>query len=213
MSLTDPVQRVQDGLIMPPDAPKLEEIFHAALEIESAAARETFLDQACGNDDALRRQIQILLNAERAAEDFFKTGEARSDQEPQDASRVQPELAAEQAGSFIGHYKLLEKLGEGGLGIVYRAEQSEPVKRQVALKIIKLGMDTREAIQRFAAERQALAMMEHPNIAAVYDAGATPTGRPFFVMELVRGNPITTYCDAQGLSIAQRLQLFIEVCH
>src|SRR5204863_3363678 len=118
----------------------------------------------------------------------------------------------EKAGDKIGRYKLLQKIGEGGCGIVYMAEQEEPVRRRVALKIIKLGMDTRQVIARFEAERQALAMMEHPNIARVFDAGATETGRPYFVMELVRGIPITDYCDQNKLSTKERLELFMTVC-
>ena len=122
-------------------------------------------------------------------------------------------VVTEKAGDHIGRYKLLEKLGEGGCGIVYLAEQEEPIRRQVALKVIKLGMDTKSVIARFEAERQALAMMDHPNIARVLDAGATDTGRPFFVMELVRGARITDYCDENKLATRQRLDLFVQVCH
>ena len=118
----------------------------------------------------------------------------------------------EKPGTLIGRYKLLEKVGEGGFGVVYVAEQREPVKRRVALKVIKLGMDTRQVVARFEAERQALALMDHPNIAKVFDAGATESGRPFFVMELVRGIKITDYCDQNRLSTRQRLNLFIRVC-
>ena len=118
----------------------------------------------------------------------------------------------EKAGDQIGHYKLLQQIGEGGFGVVYMAEQAVPVRRRVALKIIKLGMDTKSVIARFEAERQALAMMDHPNIAKVFDAGATDTGRPYFVMELVRGVRITEYCDQQKLSVRQRLDLFVQVC-
>src|SRR5687767_382405 len=119
---------------------------------------------------------------------------------------------AEQLGESIGRYKLLQKIGEGGCGVVYMADQEEPVRRRVALKVIKLGMDTRQVMARFEAERQALAMMDHPNIAKVLDGGATDTGRPFFVMELVRGVKITDYCDQNNLSTADRLELFIKVC-
>jgi serine/threonine protein kinase len=124
-----------------------------------------------------------------------------------------PPVLSEQPGTRIGHYKLLEKIGEGGFGVVWMAEQEEPVRRRVALKIIKLGRDTREVVARLEAERQALAMMEHPNIASVFDGGATDTGRPYFVMELVKGVPITTYCDANQLTTKERLELFMDVCH
>lgn len=121
-------------------------------------------------------------------------------------------FSTEHAGDKVGRYKLLQQIGEGGCGIVYMAEQEAPVRRRVALKIIKLGMDTREVVARFEAERQALALMDHPNIARVFDGGATETGRPYFVMELVRGEPITQYCDARRLTTRERLELFIQVC-
>ena len=120
---------------------------------------------------------------------------------------------SEKAGDRIGHYRLLQQIGEGGCGVVYMAEQEEPVRRRVAFKIIKLGMDTRQVIARFEAERQALALMDHPNIARVFDGGATSTGRPYFVMELVRGTKITDYCDQHNLSATDRIHLFIQVCH
>ena len=120
---------------------------------------------------------------------------------------------AEHPGTLIGPYKLLEQIGEGGMGVVYMAEQQTPVRRRVALKIIKPGMDTRQVIARFEAERQALAMMDHSNIARVLDAGATESGRPYFVMELVRGIPITEYCDQNNLPVRMRLELFVQVCH
>src|ERR1044072_4327827 len=126
---------------------------------------------------------------------------------------VKLDLAAEERpGTLIGRYKLLEKIGEGGFGAVYVAEQRETVKRRLALKIIKLGMDTKQVVGRFEAERQALALMDHPNIAKVLDAGATSTARLYFGMELCRGEPITDYCDRKNLAIAARLGLFIHVC-
>ena len=119
----------------------------------------------------------------------------------------------EQPGTQIGPYKLLEQIGEGGMGVVYLASQREPIRRKVALKIIKPGMDTREVVARFEAERQALALMDHPNIAKVFDAGATDAGRPYFAMELVKGTPITEYCDREQLSTLERLELFVTLCH
>src|SRR5882724_6051920 len=131
------------------------------------------------------------------------------------AVQNQPSEASviEKAGDHIGRYKLLEKIGEGGYGLVYMAEQAEPIRRRVALKLVKLGMDTKQVIARFEAERQALALMDHPNIARVLEAGATDTGRPFFVMELVRGIKITDYCDRENLTTRERLDLFVQVCH
>src|SRR5208282_5507463 len=128
---------------------------------------------------------------------------------PEDTAEV---AVTEKPGDRIGRYKLLEQIGEGGYGIVYMAEQAEPIRRRVALKVVKLGMDTKQVIARFEAERQALALMDHPNIAKVFDAGATDTGRPYFVMELVRGIKVTDYCDKNNLSTEDRLKLFIQVC-
>jgi serine/threonine protein kinase len=122
-------------------------------------------------------------------------------------------ITAERAGTTVGHYKLLERIGEGGFGVVYMAEQLAPVRRKVALKIVKPGMDSRQVLARFEAERQALAIMDHANIAKVFDGGMTDSGRPYFVMELVRGEPITAYCDANQLSPRQRLELFVQVCN
>jgi len=132
-------------------------------------------------------------------------------EESSDAAAPRP-VITEGPGTIIGRYKLLEKIGEGGFGVVYMAEQEEPVRRRVALKIIKLGMDTKEVIARFEAERQALALMDHPNIAKVFDGGATNAGGPYFVMELVRGIRITDYCDQKRLTTRQRLELFMQVC-
>ena len=161
---------------------RLIEVFHGAKAKADRADREQFLAQACGNDLELKEQVLSLLQADEQAGDFLEHFQP-------------PELSAatEKPGDKIGHYKLLQNIGEGGCGIVYMAEQEEPVRRRVALKIIKLGMDTRQVVARFEAERQALAMMDHPNIAKVLDAGATQTGRPYFVMELVRGIKITDY--------------------
>jgi serine/threonine protein kinase len=141
--------------------------------------------------------------------DAFKALEASTNEPGGEA--VSPS-ESEQAGATIGRYRLLERLGEGGFGTVWKAEQTQPVRRLVALKIVKLGMDTREVVARFEAERQALALLDHPSIAKVFDAGATPTGRPYFVMELVHGEPITRHCAREKLSLRERLELFIEVC-
>jgi serine/threonine protein kinase/WD40 repeat protein len=190
---------------------KLEqEIFEQAIALSSDEARAGFLRGACGQDQKLRRSVQELLAA------FGDAGEIEF-LHPRDSSRgpqyLKPEVAPDEPpGAEIGPYKLLQKIGEGGCGVVYMAEQAQPVRRRVALKIIKLGMDTRSVIARFEAERQALALMDHPNIARVLEAGATETGRPYFVMELVRGTKITDYCDEAKLSTRERLDLFIKVC-
>ncbi len=182
------------------------EIFSAALELPTAAEREAYLDRACGHDAELRAAVEALLRASEAAGPFLAD-------EAMPARDAAPAPDGEGPGSRIGRYHLLERIGEGGFGVVYLAEQREPVRRRVALKIIKLGMDTRAVIARFEAERQALARMEHPNIATVLDGGATATGRPYFVMELVRGIPLTEFCDQQQLAPRERLELFVQVCH
>jgi eukaryotic-like serine/threonine-protein kinase len=198
---------------------KPEEIFEAALEIADEAERRAMLERACAGQPQLRAEVEELLAVEARSERFFtrcatKVASIVDDFIPPDERETARagELPDEAIGSRIGPYKILEKIGEGGCGVVYMAEQEKPVRRRVALKIIKLGMDTRNVIARFEAERQALALMDHPNIARVLDAGATETGRPFFVMELVRGVRITEYCDANNLSTRQRLELFIQVC-
>ena len=190
---------------------KLEqEIFEQALGLPSPEAREAYLLSACGQNLNLRRGVDELLAAFNAAGelDFLPTGDPS--QEPRTV-RVDARLD-EGPGSVIGRYKLLQQIGEGGMGVVYMAEQEEPVRRRVALKIIKLGMDTKSVVTRFEAERQALALMDHPNIAKVLDGGSTDAGRPYFVMELVRGVKITEYCDESKLSTRERLDLFIKVC-
>lgn len=164
--------------------------------------RQEAVDAACGDDAALKELVWTLLRGDEgplAIESLADDIRAASEADRGDGSR-------------IGNYRLLERVGEGGFGVVYAAEQERPVRRRVALKIIKLGMDTKQVVARFEAERQALAMMDHPCIARVYDGGVTPTGRPYFVMELVKGVPITHYCDEQDLSVAQRLALVVRVC-
>jgi eukaryotic-like serine/threonine-protein kinase len=185
-----------------------EVIFDGALALPPES-RAAYVKQACGNDQELRGRIELLLKSHEKAAQFLEPGPAAG----QDGTLVIPEPPSEKPGDLIGHYKIREKLGEGGCGVVYVAEQTEPVRRRVALKVIKLGMDSRNVIARFEAERQALAMMDHPNIAKVLDAGATETGRPYFVMELVRGIKITDYCDQNQLNTTQRLELFVQVCH
>ncbi len=178
-----------------------------------AEQRASFLASACGDDPQLRAQVDSLLAADSEAGEFL-VGPTRDGSAQSLAGRLSEvrSIPAEQVGDEIGRYRLVEKLGEGGFGVVYRAEQSEPMRREVALKVIKLGMDTRRVVARFRAERQALALMDHPNIARVLDAGATDAGRPYFVMELVRGVPITRHCDERHLGIRERLALFLRVC-
>jgi len=180
---------------------KERDIFVAALAISNVEERNAFLADAC-SEPGQREHLQALLEAEAELGTFLEsparaTGSAGVEESP---------------GSIIGPYKLLEQIGEGGMGIVFMAEQTRTVRRRVALKVIKPGMDTRQIIARFEAERQALALMEHPNIARVLDAGTTDSGRPYFVMELVRGVPITDYCDKNRLDAAARLRLFVTVC-
>src|ERR1051326_7367357 len=170
--------------------------------------RDRYLDEACKGDNELRRRVEALLEAYDQSGDFL--GRSAADRPPKAA---QPPAVGEKPGDRIGHYKLLQQIGEGGCGVVYMAEQEEPVRRRVALKIIKPGMDTKSVIARFEAERQALALMDHPNIAKIFDAGATESGRPYFVMELVRGIKITEYCDQHSLTTEERLKLFVQVCH
>src|SRR5256886_2275853 len=179
-----------------------KEIFEQALDITPTEERLRFLMSSCGKDPALLARVQALLLADESGESFLPE---------QPNATVVP--VTEKPGDKIGRYKLLQQIGEGGCGVVYMAEQEEPVRRRVALKVIKLGMDTRQVIARFEAERQALALMDHPNIAKVLDAGATETGRPYFVMELVKGVRITDYCDRNNLSTTVRLNLFTQVCH
>jgi serine/threonine-protein kinase len=179
-----------------------DQIFAEAIDLPAGAVRTDFLDRACAGDPAARARIEALLAGHEAAAGFLESP-------PPGQPAPRPE---EKIGDVIGRYTLLRKLGEGGCGVVYLAEQREPLRRNVALKVIKLGMDTREVIARFEAERQALALMDHPDIARVFDAGATDAGRPFFVMEYVDGVPITRFCDEHRLPMAARLELFARVC-
>jgi serine/threonine protein kinase len=230
------------GLNVARDRRGVKSIFDEAAEIASPEDRAAFLERACGGDADVRRQVDALLRALDEAGSFLEAPPALGALGTTDASAPRPEPGvppertstgegaavadpsgaagdptsvpplAEGPGTRIGPYKLLQKIGEGGMGAVFMAEQEKPVRRKVALKVIKPGMDTRQVIARFEAERQALALMDHPNIARVLDAGATGTGRPFFVMELVRGVPITDYCDRNALTPRERLELFIPVC-
>src|SRR5436190_23427895 len=199
-----------------------EALFTLAVE-KPAAERAAFLDRECSGDAELRQRVEALLGAHDKAGEFLnKPPAAVSPKTFVITTGMVP--VTEKSGDRIGRYKLLQKIGEGGCGVVYMAEQEEPVRRRVALKIIKLGMDTRQVIARFEAERQALAIMDHPNIAKVFDAGVTgeseisnlkseiSRGRPYFVMELVRGVKITEYCDEKKLTTQQRLELFTQVC-
>jgi len=183
-------------------------IFMEALGFDDPREREAHILRACGGDERLRARVEALLRRHQS-DDVLAL-----DRVPDVDLSVTADLppAAEHPGTVIGPYKLLEQIGEGGMGIVYMAEQVQPIRRKVALKIIKPGMDTKQVIARFEAERQALAIMDHPNIARVFDAGPTESGRPYFVMELVRGIPITDYCDREQLSIPGRLGLFVLVC-
>src|SRR6516164_5604582 len=184
--------------------PEAKAIFLEALDCKGTDELMRFLEKACGSDAALRTRVEELLRAHQDAGAFLGGGEK------QDARCDEP--IRERPGAVIGPYKLLEQIGEGGFGIVFMAEQTQPVRRKVALKVLKPGMDTRQVVARFEAERQALAIMDHPNIAKVHDGGATASGRPYFVMELVKGVPITDFCDQNHLPPRQRLELFLSVC-
>jgi eukaryotic-like serine/threonine-protein kinase len=215
------------------DPGRVQDLFLAALEQETPADRRILLDRECAADDELRRRVEALLIAHDQPDSlldrpFFAIGGIGDDGQTSDTDetldhplapvngalhgRTASPPTAEGPGSRIGPYKLLQLIGEGGMGSVYMAEQEQPVRRRVALKIIKPGMDSAQVIARFEAERQALALMDHQSIARVLDAGATETGRPFFVMELVHGVPITQYCDEAQLTPTERLELFIPVC-
>lgn len=202
---------MEKGLaVTEPDSSPVEMLFTAALQ-KPPTERGTFLDAACAGQPELRRRIERLLRLEPALGDFMEHTpgpEAAAEWAGGAASMA----AEEKLGGRVGRYQLVQKIGEGGCGVVYLAEQEEPVRRRVALKLLKLGMDTQSVLARFEAERQALALMDHPHIAKVFDAGATEMGRPYFVMELVRGVRITEFCDRNRLTTRERLTLFIQVC-
>jgi WD40 repeat protein/serine/threonine protein kinase len=198
--------------------PVERQLFFQALEKAAGEERVAFLDRACADNPDLRRRLEELLQKHEDLGTFLEAPAISAPHSESNAPEPPAETAElagprEKPGDLIGRYKLLQQIGEGGCGVVYMAEQEQPVRRKVALKVIKLGMDTRQVVARFEAERQALALMDHPNIAKVLDAGATASGRPYFVMELVRGKKITAYCDQQRLAMRQRLDLFIQVCH
>ena len=190
---------------------RTKELLDAALSIPETQRAE-FLATACAGDEALRAELESLLRAHANADGFLRSGDAGAVATIRPIALRIADTPIEGPGDRIGRYKLLQSIGEGGFGEVFMAEQLEPIRRMVALKIIKAGMDTKEVIARFEAERQALALMDHPNIAKVLDAGATDSGRPYFVMELVRGVPITEFCDSSRLPIRARLELFVTVC-
>ena len=195
---------------MPTDLRKARELFLHVVGKLPTEQWEGYVAEACGEDYDLAQQVGCLLQVHRGAGSFLDAP-APELEHPGTSTALYPSIS-EGPGNVIGPYKLLQQIGEGGMGVVFMAEQTEPIQRTVALKIIKPGMDTRQVIARFEAERQAVAMMDHPNIAKVLDAGATEGGRPFFVMELVKGLPITKFCDERKLTPRQRLELFIPVC-
>ena len=193
---------------------EVDSIFCSAIDIESPEERDSYLERVCSDNAELKRQVERLIQA------HFRGGSILDSPAHAIAATIELPTVTERPGAMIGRYKIREQIGEGGMGVVYVAEQTEPVRRKVALKIIKPGMDTKQVIARFEAERQALALMDHPNIAKVLDAGTTEahgsqpvgSGRPYFVMELVKGIPITEYCDRTKLTTQDRLKLFIPVC-
>ena len=199
------------------EASRVEAVFCMALEKQTAEERAAYLAEACQDAPELRHAVERLLAAHASAGDFVEqppSGLGPTIDVPGDErGDFGRDVAIDLAGTWVGPYKLMEMIGEGGMGVVYMAEQKRPIRRRVALKVIKPGLDTRQVIARFEAERQALAMMDNANIARVFDAGTTESGRPYFVMELVRGVPITDYCDLNNLPLHERLELFGQVCH
>src|SRR5262245_41203820 len=185
------------------------QVFGNALKLASPDERTAYLDQACAGNPRLRADVEALLRAHANDTDFLEQPAraiGRAEVPPRPGAREQPGVVLD------GRYRLLERIGEGGMGRVWLGEQTEPVQRRVAVKLIKPGMDSKQVLARFELERQALALMDHPHIAKVHDAGATADGRPYFVMELVQGIPITAFCDLRRLTPRQRLELMVPVC-
>src|SRR6516164_8320274 len=182
-----------------------EDIFHEALARNSPQERAAYLEQACAANPAMQAGVEALLRANVGASGFMEPPAVP-------VAATVADSVGERPGTVIGPYKLLEQIGEGGFGVVFMAEQQEPIRRKVAVKILKPGMDTRQVVARFEAERQALAIMDHPNIAKVLDAGQTASGRPYFVMDLVKGLPVTEFCDQARFTPRERLELFSHVC-
>jgi serine/threonine protein kinase len=191
---------------MRPETLPIDAILAAAVEIGTDDQRRQFVEQACAGDAGLRRRVEELIDNHFRAGDFLHSPATHLD------VTVDEPSVPERPGAAVGPYKLLEQIGEGGFGVVFLAEQTRPVRRKVALKVLKPGMDSRQVVARFEAERQALALMDHPNIAKVLDGGTTAEGRPYFVMELVRGTRITDFCDEGRLDVRERLGLFVNVC-
>lgn len=193
---------------------KIDSIVRAARARTDPAARGRFLDEACRGDEAARARVEAILQSDEPTVDHaLAPGAVSSADTVAAGAGVARAPLLEGPGTTLGPYRLLERIGQGGFGTVYLAEQQEPIVRRVAVKLLRPGMDTERVVARFEAERQALALMDHPNVARVVDAGATPSGRPYFVMDLVVGAPISTYCDENGLSVEARLGLFAQVCN
>ncbi|HEV3236728.1 MAG TPA: serine/threonine-protein kinase, partial [Gemmataceae bacterium] len=192
-------------------SPSVETILSEAVEIVSPVDRQAFVERSCAGDPALLERVERMIADHFQAGSFLERPVAAFDLVA--TGSCEASLFEDMLGTMIGPYKLLEQIGEGGMGLVFVAEQQRPVKRRVALKVIKPGMDSRQVLARFEAERQALALMDHANIAKVHDGGTTEGGRPYFVMELVKGTPITDYADTHRLTTQKRLELFLDVCH
>ena len=207
-------RKITSDLEMMSDYPNARALFSTILDLESDDERDALLSEVAAHSPELAETVRGLLQAHHEAEggEFFAANPQWLDQNKEAGAPTKPMMNDGLEGTQVGRYKLLEKIGEGGMGSVYMADQEEPVRRRVALKIIKLGMDTKQVVARFEAERQALALMDNPHIAKLLDAGETETGRPYFVMELVRGVPITEFCDANRLSVDDRLEMFVPVC-